>query len=385
MEQLIYIAKVGVLFSLLYSIYFIFFKNTTFFQANRFYLLLIIPISFILPLINWENSIDTYYTITLPNIDVTNNTLTANNYNLYDIVSVVYIIISLLLIIKFIYSLTRISIRINHLKKGQIDNVAPFSFFHFIHIPEELDNESKHEIITHEKVHAREFHSLDVLAYELLKILLWWNPLVWTASYSVKCNHEFIADNIASKNSKEKYSSVLIAQLLGVNCSMLANNFNYKPLIKRRIMMMKTTKTKSLSMLKYALVIPVALIFATVSVNQKAVAKTIASKAKLGDGDIKDKVEVMPEFKGGMDAMIKYMSENINYPKETGLSGVVYIAFIVDEQGNITDATVAKSAAEPLDKEALRVVKAMPKWIPGKDKGKNVKVKMTLPVSFKMQ
>ena len=147
--------------------------------------------------------------------------------------------------------------------------------------------------------------------------------------------------------------------------------------------MMKTTKTKSLSMLKYALVIPVAAIFATVSINQKAVANT--TEVSTNQGDAKDNVEVMPEFKGGMDAIIKYMSENIKYPKETGLSGVVYIAFIVDEKGNVTEATVAKSAAEPLDKEALRVVKAMPKWTPGKDKGKNVKVKMTLPVSFKMQ
>ena len=148
---------------------------------------------------------------------------------------------------------------------------------------------------------------------------------------------------------------------------------------------MKTTKTKSLSMLKYALVIPVATIFATVSINHKAVASPTEIASTPGDGDAKEKIEVMPEFKGGMDAMIKYMGENINYPKETNLSGVVYIGFVIDEKGNVTDVSVVKSAAESLDKEALRVVKAMPKWTPGKDKGKNVKVKMTLPVSFKMQ
>ena len=137
-------------------------------------------------------------------------------------------------------------------------------------------------------------------------------------------------------------------------------------------------------MLKYALVIPVATIFATVSINQKAVASSTKMTNSPGDGDVKEKVDVMPEFKGGTEAMIKYMSENINYPKETGLTGVVYIGFIVDEKGNVTNATVMKSAAEPLDKEALRVVKSMPKWTPGQDKGKNVKVKMTLPVSFKL-
>ena len=92
----------------------------------------------------------------------------------------------------------------------------------------------------------------------------------------------------------------------------------------------------------------------------------------------------MPEFKGGMDALIKYMGTNIKYPKETKKEGVVHVSFIVDEKGNVTNAEVIKKVAPELDKEALRVVKIMPKWTPGKDKGKNVKVKMTLPISFKL-
>lgn len=384
MDQFIYIGKVGLLFTLLYLIYFFFFKSSTFFQVNRFYLLLIIPISFILPIINWGNTITTYYAITLPNITIDNTSYLSTTYSLGTIISVIYIAISCCLATKLLYNLTRITIRISQLKKGKEKNIAPFSFFHFIHIPKELDEESKKEIITHEKVHATQIHSLDVLAYELLKIIMWWNPFVWIASHSVKCNHEFIADKIASKDSKENYSSVLIAQLLGVNCSMLANNFNYKPLIKRRIMMMKTTKTKNLSMLKYALVIPVATIFATVSINQKAVANTTEIVNIPGDGDAKEKVEVMPEFKGGMDALIKYMGDNIKYPKETNKEGKVLISFVIDEKGSVTNAEVLKSIDADLDKEALRVIKAMPKWNPGKDKGKNVKVKMTLPILFKL-
>ena len=384
MDTLIYIGKTGVLFTFFYLIYFFFFKNSTFFQVNRFYLLLIIPFSFILPMVNWGDTISNYYTINLPLLEIGSSENTGIGYSIFDLIALIYISISSIFTLKLIYNLTLIAIRIKHIKNGERNDINPFSFFNFIHIPESLDEENKNEIIIHEEVHAKQIHSFDVLIYEILKIVLWWNPTVWMASYSVKCNHEFIADNIASINSKDKYSSVLIAQLLGVNCSMLANNFNYKPLIKRRIMMMKTTKTKSLSMLKYALVIPVATIFATVSINQKAVASSTKMTNSPGDGDVKEKVDVMPEFKGGTEAMIKYMSENINYPKETGLTGVVYIGFIVDEKGNVTNATVMKSAAEPLDKEALRVVKSMPKWTPGQDKGKNVKVKMTLPVSFKL-
>lgn len=146
--------------------------------------------------------------------------------------------------------------------------------------------------------------------------------------------------------------------------------------------MMKTTKTKRTSVLKYALVIPVALIFATVNVNQKAYAKPIV-KINNQEG-VKDKVEVMPEFKGGMDALIKYMGANIKYPKESKKEGTVYVSFVVDEKGKITNAEITKSVVDVLDKEALRVVKNMPNWKPGKDKGKNVKVKMTLPISFKL-
>ena len=385
MELLTYIGKSGLLFTFFYLVYSLFFKNSTFFQLNRFYLLLIIPFSFTLPLINWEKTIDAQYYINLPEIITSNTASISASLTTYQTIGLIYIIVSSFLFVKLLYSLIKMSLKIKQIKTREISNISPFSFFNFIHIPEGIEEENKLEIILHEQVHVNQLHSLDVLTYELLKIILWWNPIVWIASYSVKSNHEFIADSIASKNSKEKYSSVLIAQLLGVNCNMLANNFNYKPLIKRRIIMMKTTKTKSLSMFKYAFIIPVATIFATVSVNHKAVANQTEITMPLGDGDAKEKVEVMPEFKGGMEAMIKYMSENINYPKETGLSGVVYIGFVVDEKGNVTDASVIKSAAESLDKEALRVVKAMPKWTPGKDKGKNVKVKMTLPVSFKMQ
>lgn len=382
MEQLIYIGKVTLLFSALYSVYFLLFKNTTFFQINRWYLLLIIPFSFLLPLINGSGNIDSFYAITLPPIEL-NSVLNQSSYlSILDIVSIVYIIVSIILGIKLIYNLLRISIKINKLKNGVKSKIAPFSFFNFIYIPEELDEDSKKDIIAHEKVHAEQLHSLDIVAYEFLKVVMWFNPLVWLAAYSVKCNHEFIADSIASKNNKEKYSSILIAQLLGVNCSMLANNFNYKPLIKRRIIMMKTTKTKRTSVLKYALVIPVALIFATVNVNQKAYAKPIV-KINNQEG-VKDKVEVMPEFKGGMDALIKYMGANIKYPKESKKEGTVYVSFVVDEKGKITNAEITKSVVDVLDKEALRVVKNMPNWKPGKDKGKNVKVKMTLPISFKL-
>jgi len=100
------------------------------------------------------------------------------------------------------------------------------------------------------------------------------------------------------------------------------------------------------------------------------------------------KVEKMPEFPGGMQALMKYLSSNINYPQdaiETGIYGRVYISFVVEKDGSITDVQVTRSVHPSLDKEAARVVKNMPKWAPGKQLNKPVRVRYTLPVNFRLK
>jgi periplasmic protein TonB len=99
-------------------------------------------------------------------------------------------------------------------------------------------------------------------------------------------------------------------------------------------------------------------------------------------------VEVMPSFKGGEDKMYKWLGNNIKYPqvaKETGISGTVVISFIVEKDGTITNAEIIKAIGGGCDEEALRVIEAMPKWIPGKMKGVPVRVLFTLPIRFTLQ
>ncbi len=95
-----------------------------------------------------------------------------------------------------------------------------------------------------------------------------------------------------------------------------------------------------------------------------------------------------PSFPGGEAAMMKFLSENLVYPKEAqdkGISGRVVVSFLVQEDGNLSDVQVAKSASPILDAEAVRVVRSMPKWKPAEDKGKKIAVRASLPVSFKLQ
>ena len=100
-------------------------------------------------------------------------------------------------------------------------------------------------------------------------------------------------------------------------------------------------------------------------------------------------VESMPEFPGGQQALFKYINENVKYPviaQENGIQGRVICQFVVNKDGSIVDIEVIRSGGDPsLDKEAVRVIKSMPKWKPGKQRGKAVRVKYTVPVNFKLQ
>jgi protein TonB len=101
-----------------------------------------------------------------------------------------------------------------------------------------------------------------------------------------------------------------------------------------------------------------------------------------------DVVEQMPSFPGGDAALMKFLSEHIKYPvvaEENGIQGRVIATFVVERDGSITDVKVIKSVDPSLDKEAIRVLKSMPKWIPGKQNGSAVRVKYTVPVTFRLQ
>ncbi|HRS40830.1 MAG TPA: energy transducer TonB, partial [Dysgonamonadaceae bacterium] len=99
-------------------------------------------------------------------------------------------------------------------------------------------------------------------------------------------------------------------------------------------------------------------------------------------------VENQPEFPGGQAAMMKFLSENIKYPviaQENGIQGRVICNFVVERDGSITDVQVVRGVDPSLDKEAVRVIQSMPKWKPGMQRGKPVRVRFTLPVVFRLQ
>lgn len=108
---------------------------------------------------------------------------------------------------------------------------------------------------------------------------------------------------------------------------------------------------------------------------------------KTKDGDVYFKADEMPVFPGGENAFISYISNNVKYPEEAkkeGISGKVFVSFIVSEAGKVADVKIEKGVCPSLDKESVRVVEGMPEWKPGKQDGKNVKVQLTIPIQYSL-
>ena len=106
------------------------------------------------------------------------------------------------------------------------------------------------------------------------------------------------------------------------------------------------------------------------------------------DEEVFTAVEQMPEYPGGEDAMFKFLGDNLVYPKaakKQGIQGKVWIGFIIDKEGGITNVEVLRGIGGGCDEEAVRVIKLMPKWIPGKQDGKPVNVKFRFPINFTLK
>lgn len=118
--------------------------------------------------------------------------------------------------------------------------------------------------------------------------------------------------------------------------------------------------------------------------NQAKIKKHVHQK-KHNDEKVYEVVEQMPSFPGGQEALMTYINHNIKYPEEDCGQGRVTVSFIVEKDGSITNATIRRSVDPAFDREALRVISSMPKWIPGKNNGRKVRVRFNVPVQFKLQ
>ena len=294
------------------------------------------------------------------------------------------------------------------------EKIAPFSWMRYIIVSEEDLQENAREILLHECAHIRHHHSWDLLLADVCIFFHWFNPAAWLLKQELQTIHEYEADDNVLREGIDarQYQLLLIKKAVGTRLYSMANNLNHSNLKKRITMMMKR-KSNPWARLKYAYVLPLAAIavaaFARPEV-QNASSEISAVKVndlvgnlvtnleenftlpdasvQLPQDSIYEVVEVMPVFPGGQDGMMKYLSDNIKYPEEAmkaDIEGRVFTRFIVNEDGSVSDVEILRSVHPLLDAEAVRVVKAMPKWTPGKVGGKAVKVRYSLPLVFRLQ
>lgn len=276
------------------------------------------------------------------------------------------------------------------------DDTAPYSFFNHIVVGTRgLNDDEVRCILAHESLHVRQGHSVDLLFARLLCCLMWFNPFAWLIIREIRAVHEFLADAASiGACGREDYLHLLYRQATGTGYGHITNKF-HSINIKKRIVMMNQKKTR-FGAWKMLAALPVAAVLMVVGCKPAVTENpdtSVEAYASIHDmpADTTDTylmVEAEPEFPGGMEALMKYLSENIKYPeqaKKENIQGKVYMRFVVERDGSIVDAEILRGIGGGCDEEALRVVNAMPKWEPGKQKGTPVRVQYNLPIVFKLQ
>ncbi|HLP06321.1 MAG TPA: TonB family protein [Paludibacter sp.] len=429
---------VNIALSLFYACYKFLLAQDTFLQTKRIYLQFSFLFSLFLPMANlnsWFVKHEIVPTVVanaavLPEIYIA-PAKSSFAWNAESVLVAVYALVGLALIIRFLVRLTNIA----NMRKGGRErmlfdtkvielhqDIAPFSFARWIFVNPTLHTETElKEILAHESIHVKQAHSVDVIISELMLVFFWTNPFVWLLRQEIRQNLEFIADNKVVESGVD--SKAYQYHLLKLSCQQpdikFTNNFNILPL-KKRITMMNKQKTSKAGLLKYSLIVPLAMALIFISNAQTGATKTRRTTGNTTNQAVKtqpealqkknflstttpspeltepntqtptknqvyDVCEKLPEYPGGMDALMKYLSQNIKYPikaQENGIQGKVFVQFVVNSVGKIENAEIIKNVSPEIDAEALRVVNSMPQWTPGEQKGEKVSVHYTLPIGF---
>ena len=413
-----YIIKSALVLALLYICIMPLLEKETFHRLNRIIILGCLLLSFIVPFIHLTGGTNptvnmVRQAVQLPEIMIDGNRNEQSTWNLGNIMICIYIIGVVAIFFMTVVQTSSLILRMRKCEqttdnKGNIIvltdyAISPFCLFHYIVMSHDDYTNNRGFILTHEQEHIRLHHYIDLIVLQLATIIQWFNPFVWLMGKNLKAIHEFEVDEAVLNKGIDatQYQQFLVIKAVGNRLQPFANNLN-KESLKRRIIMMNQKKSNRWMMLKALFVIPVATLAVSVFANttdmsnMAKAANTTANSISTNNmqtkqSDIKssDKVEVMPEFKGGNKAMMEFLMMNMKYPEsavKAKQQGKAVVGFVVKKDGTVSDVYIVKSTGyDVLDNEAMRVVKSMPAWEPGKQKGKPVDVKYFVPITFRQK
>lgn len=428
-----YIIEVSLCWSVFYLLYHFWLSRETFFSINRWYLLGSLLLGLCIPLLNLpalaaiasEPLTVVYQAPVIIGADwlevtVSPESKTVKGLTFWQILADFYWLGFSVAMLRFIFGLTQLyklyrdaevivrqGFKLVQTKQAHL----PFSFFNLLFQSKEmrLVEEEEQQIHRHELAHISGWHSIDVLFLELVSIVLWCSPLVYLYRSSLRDVHEFLADAAVLRTTRRKqYSKLLLRQFQSGLQLALANHF-IRSQFKNRINMMTKRQSQSEALLKYLLILPALVIAIFLFAKRTALAEemnldtedTIQMDANIQEDSIRKLAEVMPRYPGceelksekekeacSQKEFLTYIYKNILYPEEArsaGIQGTVIVSFVIDEKGNLQQPEIEKEPGAGLGAEVVRLLKEMPQWRPGQDKGKAVAVQMTLPIKYALE
>lgn len=422
---LIYSVKtmfVQLLFLLLYEA---FFKNEPYFRINRFFLLSGIALSLTLPFfpISLANDNITaairleefvaYANTTSENMVIASNTNAINWYEMiYGIGAVCFGLLFIIKIIRLNHLLNRSQrVVLNGTRIFLLEDLTQaFTFMNNIYVGKEQAEETC--VIEHEKVHQKQWHSLDLLFLELMKIVFWFNPLLYFYQKRLVEAHEFEADRQTYPKFQNYYYQTLINQALGTKIDLLTSYWSAPKLIKRRLSMLQQKQKSTKGMSKYLLAIPAlavsVLMLSAGNAPQNNLSENLpkisVAEPQLTNNQVVNdtipfmKVDKTPRFQNCKNAsesesfecfkkeLDAHIARNFKYPKEAAekaLQGRVNVLFSIGTDGKVSIKSM-KGGEKVLQEEAKRLIETLPQLIPGQHKGKNVAVTFIYPINFKL-
>ena len=446
LEFLIYDAKVAVLIAVFYMFYRLMLSKETFHRVNRIVLLVTSVVSFILPLcvITMHKTVTV---AAVPTVDIGDmQAMVAEESQplwLHTLLPTLFIIGMVLTLGYTLLSVLRVVVLIRNSEHHPQEDgivvcvtdrqVSPFSWMHYIVMNREDYAEHNEAVLAHERGHISLRHSWDVLLVDTLTALQWFNPAMWMLRQDLRAIHEYEADGavLSQGFNARQYQYLLITKAASIGGYSIANGISHSTL-KNRIRMMLHQKSQGSHLLKLLALLPIVGI--TLAMNAETVTNVVyqqpqkkiikkgkknatvkmgpvneivvveqapadqkevkpvempnAMKVKKAEKEAFDVVEQMPQFPGGPAALMEFLSKSVKYPKEAyekNVQGRVIASFVVEKDGSITEAIIRKSIDPLLDAEALRVINSMPNWEPGMQNGEAVRVKYTVPITFKLQ
>jgi len=413
-----YLLLVNIYLLLFYGFYVLLLRKETFFQLNRVYLVSAALLSFMIPVIqaNWVQNLfitqQVKYTLySSPVLVYHFKPIEESPVSIGEILFVLYMTGIVFLSGRLIWQLFK-------LKKVISQPESPVSYSFFKKVKLNADGEANGAIATHEDVHAKQWHSADVLLVELVMIINWFNPVVYFYRRAIKHIHEFIADRHAVEAGTDKadYAMLLLSQTFHTPTHGLVNSFFNKSLLKERIIMLQKNNSHRMALIKYGLSAPLfilMMVLSSATINNSDTITVISTKAdkvfstpasKVTEITIDEPpkvnekpvavadttpvytaVERVPEFPGGLEAFGKFLATNVKYPataREQKIQGRVVITFIVEKDGSLSNERVVRGITDDLNNEALRVIKLSPQWKPGMQGNRPVRVQYSVPISF---